>query len=559
MFCFPTGDFLVHIIGEMSSTHGYFRNLNESHWKMISLLFDKLANKIEVESEGCKFIETKSAFKIQEWMFNEMEKIFVRHPKNTKDISRSMRDDCFKTRDLLWELKELGIAESFPTVLNFVNTEFSNPHKLEKFNRLTEGDVKCAAESIAGNCVLRKYKKIMKIIHQGGYCDEVIMLNCDFCKGYTLQEEDEFSNRTKTKTGKKKEKKRQTEKKNIAKEKRTDVEEAAHNLQAAQLALEDLTQIAAQILEAPHVSNAPEVNVGEEQINQNPVEQQVVEGPPALDVPQANNAPGVAQPTVPKPEPGSCMKCFRTSQFCEDAKTKLREEQIKNKALRKQVRQGAEREAEKDEEIRELKEKLAALEASIQANAVENSQQPASDSEENHNDENDPPLRYLAPTNKNSQFSEEVRNKFNELLNLKDTQYTVEREAIRRANEVVKEANDNGNKQMARLELRCIQQKYTEYIKVVDYNLSLIREHKSVENLKPLPEIPRFSENFEEIYQVVVMKELKDKTCLFCCMEMEDLRESIKCGCSRRYHRHCAWDVDAKGFKCLCTRKLPLD
>ncbi|EGT31464.1 hypothetical protein CAEBREN_08016 [Caenorhabditis brenneri] len=582
-YCIRGADLFLEIWEEVINVHGYLQRLNNNHWMHIKALIYQLGHSINRPTAGEQFINVCDALRIKREFLKDMKKILEQYPTHIKEV-RQLDGKGFTIEKMKNEVSRLGLMVSFDPdeVMKRVVLYFNHFDELKKEKVFKTCDLYDALGRLQLALLATRFTGVYCFLHLYHVCD-FLLEPCIVCNDsvswrltsnpqYTSLEEGESEKENTPSEGesleeevnigteKRKEKrKRQAEKKKVTSESRRTLEDVVNFVESSRAP--STSGLSQQVSSVEALSAAPpphdaQPSVASQQLNQNPVEPQVVEAPLGLDAPQANNAPEVAQaPTVPKsePVPGACMKCFRTSQFCEDAKTKLREEQIKNKALRKQVRQGAEREAEKDknlgdkdEEIRLLKERIAALEALNQKN-------------DDTEDDDDPPLRFLAPTNKNSQFSDEVRNKFNELLNLKDTQYTVEREAIRRANEVVKEANDNGNKQMARLELRCIQQKYTEYIKVVDHNLSLIREHKSVENLKPLPEIPRFSENFEEIYQVVVMKELKDKTCLFCCMEMEDLKESIKCGCSRRYHRHCACDVDAKGFKCLCTRKLPLD
>ncbi|EGT40170.1 hypothetical protein CAEBREN_20909 [Caenorhabditis brenneri] len=562
-YCIQIADLWLEIWGEVINAHGYFQKLAYYHWKFFDEVFCHLEKHINQTTDKEQFINICDALEIKQKILKEIKQLFVDFPTQITEV-RQLDNKGFTVEKMKNEVARLGLTVSFDPdeVMERAVFSFNHFDGLKKgrvfktcdlYDALRQLQLALLASKFSGvYCFLHKYRACDILLENCMYCD----LDIPFSSLYMLkfgsdESDDENENaeceledvKIDRKSDERKEKKkRQAEKKKLSKAPSTS--ETAQRLPVSEAPSADSAPTDVQPSVAPQENNALGIVDVEEQdvINQQPAQQ------------QENIAPEVAPPIEgnPDPEPGACMKCYRTSQHCQNAKTKLREEQIKTKALRKQVREKDKLLEEKEEEIRLLKLKLVELEASKQEN---------NDSYEDDDDEDDPPIRLLAPTYKNSEFTEETRKIYNELLNIRDSQFVLEREATRRVNEVVKEANDDGNKRMARLELRCLQQAYTTYFKKVESNIKWIQEHKNehLDELAPLPEIPRFSDNFEEIYQSVVMKELNDKTCPVCLVEIEDLKESIKCGCYKRYHYHCAWETDAKGLKCYCGKKLPLD
>ncbi|EGT44237.1 hypothetical protein CAEBREN_22055 [Caenorhabditis brenneri] len=538
-FCFKTSNFLLEIIRELITVHGCFQNLNATHWNMLTPLFDELANRLERESNGCLLIETQAALRIKKWMLKETAEIFVCRPKKIKEI-RPIREDWFTVRDVINELKRLGINESFghrieSDLINKIYNLVTNRRDVDVHPSRHFYDV---LGMIQAALVISKFQKILHLIHNCGDCHN-LFLKCIFCDGSPLSSgADETAEKKSEK--KKEKKKRQAEKKKLAKE-----EKNASPIQVEQV---------------------PEVSAKEEEMNQNPDED--------LESDLSISDQSISQEPVKEPidkGSSSCSKCYRTSERCEKVKTQLRHEKIQTKALKKEVaelsvtvmkkdeqlKRKDEAINEKDEEIRLLKEKLAEL----QQFASKTVRRPSSSNQHKEENEEDQPIRYLTPTYKNSEFSVETRAKFHEFLNIRDTHPGLERQAKKRVIALSKKAKDHGIKRMASRELIQILKSYETYFRVVEDNIKWIQKHKNdhLDKLTPLSELPKFSENFEKVYDEVVNEELSDKTCPVCIEEIEDLSETIKCKCKKRYHVHCAWDMDAHGYKCYCEERLPLD
>ncbi|EGT41757.1 hypothetical protein CAEBREN_22156 [Caenorhabditis brenneri] len=570
-YCFQITNFILEIFGDLITVHGYFQNLNTTHWDMLTPLFHELANRLERELKGCELIETQAALEIKRWMLDETAKVFACRPKKTKEI-RAIRDDWFTVRDVRNELKRLGITESFAPGIH--SDLINNAHDL-----VTDTSHGCmppttcfykVLEMIQVALVLKKFEKIWHLFH---ICDDCncVLPDCIFCDGSASFPKSRSQTLANEKAEKRKEKKkRQAEKKRLAKEEQKDAQEVvpehdSDDIQVEQVAPADLVpEVVKSSPAAPaltSVSVAPGSDLTSKATQQQPI--------PDHAISQETVSEGVNQPRIEqKNVSNSCSKCYRTSQHCEKVKTQLKEEKIKTKALKKEIAQLSETVvkkdetiSEKDEEIRLLKEKLAAMEASLQQSGAISVNEPSTSSQAEDEDEGEQPVRYLTPTYKNSEFSVETRAKFNELLNIRDSHTRLERQAKQRARALTNKSKDFGIKRMASRELFQILKSYGAYFQVVEDNIKWIQKHKNnhLDKLTTLPELPKFSENFETTYDEVVNEELSDKQCPVCIEEITDLSGTIKCHCKKRYHLHCAWDMDVKGYKCYCKERLPLD
>ncbi|CAL2043623.1 unnamed protein product [Caenorhabditis brenneri] len=399
-YCIRGADLFLEIWEEVINVHGYLQKLNNNHWMHIKALIYQLGHSINRPTAGEQFINVCDALRIKLEFLKDMKTILEQYPTHIKEV-RQLDGKGFTIEKMKNEVSRLGLMVSFDPdeVMKRVVLYFNHFDELKKEKVFKTCDLYDALGRLQLALLATRFTGVYCFLHLYHVCD-FLLEPCIVCNDsvswrltsnpqYTSLEEGESEKENTPSEGesleeevnigaeKRKEKrKRQAEKKKVTSESRRTLEDVVNFVESSRAP--STSGFSQQVSSVEALSAAPpphdaQPSVASQQMNQNPVEPQVVEAPLGLDAPQANNATEVAQaPTVPKsePVPGACMKCFRTSQFCEEAKNKLREEQIKNKALRKQVRQGAEREAEKDknlgdkdEEIRLLKERIAALEA----------------------------------------------------------------------------------------------------------------------------------------------------------------------------------------------------
>lgn len=553
-YCVSTPDVLSEILMEMIVVHGHLHGLNRNHWTLFEKLFKELEQRLWKDSEGARFIADEKAMTVKKWFLSVVEERLKQFPRKMQEVKFVKG---FTLKQLKEEMIRLGLTESFDRGEIMKHSEILFSTAKQQKSVLDTGDMHTILNTIQMELILSKLPIISKTFHDYRACGGSLRF-CPFC-GFGKSSENSVPvvDSDEKKAEKRREKKkRQSEKRKMANESLKDIpedveqkastsesvslekkcENCFRNSQACEATKEKLRDVKnknkglkkeAEEVKNRNMEKDEKIRLLEEILN-------LVPTPILEDV-----APKIKVSEKKKtPNSTNCAKCFRTNQFHEEEKEKLKEEKIRTKTLRKEIEEWKTKEIGMEERIQQLEQELADLDS------FSSFQIPPS------------PL----PIRKKSNFSPETSAKLYELFKIRQSIPSDRDEKIEKAQKLLGMANDETDRKLARNEWNMILIAYRNYQKEVNRSIEWIQNNKdkSILQMPPLPESPKFSKSFEQVYDRIVNGELADQECVVCLEEMTDQKNTVKCRhCRRRFHYQCVMEYVKTGNndKCLICRK----
>uniref|UniRef100_A0A8R1DWI0 DUF7809 domain-containing protein n=1 Tax=Caenorhabditis japonica TaxID=281687 RepID=A0A8R1DWI0_CAEJA len=182
-FCILASDFFFTVFRELLFSLKLFQRLKKDEWsemqeyfKFLSEFFDGNVRKryfLKVDSDNCEKLDVR--------IINEARKRFhflLERP--AKDV-RNAKKDGFTVENLKNELKNLGLLDVFPDILDYADQSYKQVLEKKGEHILRTCDLFDAVELCQLSCVLNRYPQFAVFLHNQNASWVVPGLPCVFC------------------------------------------------------------------------------------------------------------------------------------------------------------------------------------------------------------------------------------------------------------------------------------------------------------------------------------------------------------------------------------------